>query len=340
MRAPFVSASGPVARSPAAARQARGGRRHRGLRRGGAACLLRRCHARRRARGARGLPGAAVRRGRRRPRAAARRVPARCGASAGPRGDRPRALGHGGPTPARAGVAAARGLDRVAGRGQRDDRRCRSRRRRKRGGSSARSWISLPEGQGRAGRRRRPARRRAGRGRPARSRSASTPTAAGRCRRHARRLRALEPVGIELCEEPVSGLEQIAAVAAETAIPIAIDESSSLPGRFDERVCAAVCLKVSRCGGITGIVDAAARARAAGYDVYLASTLDGPLGIAAALHAAAAISPDRPCGLATLPMFEDRTDPMPAAGGTMRVPDGAGARRWPARLVRARLVSR
>ncbi len=137
-------------------------------------------------------------------------------------------------------------------------------------------------------------------------------------------LRALEPIGIELCEEPVSGLEQIAAVAAQTPIPIAIDESSSLPGAFDERVCAAVCLKVSRCGGITGLVDGAARARTAGYEVYLASTLDGPLGIAAALHAAAAISPDRACGLATLPMFEGRTDPMPASGGSMHAPDGAG----------------
>ena len=99
----------------------------------------------------------------------------------------------------------------------------------------------------------------------------------------------------------------------QTPVPIAIDESSALPGALDERVCDAVCLKISRCGGITGIVDRGVRrARAAGYEVYLASTLDGPLGIAAALHAAAAIGPDRPCGLATLPMFEGRTDPMPA----------------------------
>ena len=48
-----------------------------------------------------------------------------------------------------------------------------------------------------------------------------------------------------------------------------------------------------------------------GYEVYLASTLDGPLGIAAALHAAAAVKPDRPCGLATLGLF-DRPDPLPA----------------------------
>ena len=61
---------------------------------------------------------------------------------------------------------------------------------------------------------------------------------------------------------------------------------------------------------------AARTARQAGYEVYLASTLDGPLGIAAALHAAAVIAPDRPCGLATLGQFADRDDPLPAVAGT------------------------
>jgi L-Ala-D/L-Glu epimerase len=40
-------------------------------------------------------------------------------------------------------------------------------------------------------------------------------------------------------------------------------------------------------------------ARAAGADVYLASTFDGPRGIAAAVHAAAALRITRSCGLAT-----------------------------------------
>jgi L-alanine-DL-glutamate epimerase-like enolase superfamily enzyme len=137
-------------------------------------------------------------------------------------------------------------------------------------------------------------------------------------------LRALEPIGIELCEEPVSGLEAIAHVSAETRVAVAIDETAALPSALDQRVCDAVCLKIVRCGGISGVIDAAARARAAGYEVYLASTLDGPLGIAAALHAAAAIRPDRPCGLATLGMFDGRRDVLPAVEGRIRVPVGAG----------------
>ena len=137
-------------------------------------------------------------------------------------------------------------------------------------------------------------------------------------------LRALEPVGIELCEEPASGLEPIAAVAADSPVAVALDESASRPGALERRVCELICLKVARCGGITGLLDAARRARAAGYEVYLASTLDGPLGIAAALHAAAAIAPDRACGLATLGLFDGRDDPLPARAGQIAVPGGPG----------------
>ncbi len=146
-------------------------------------------------------------------------------------------------------------------------------------------------------------------------------------------LRALEAVGIEMCEEPVRGLEQTRQVAAAVAsVPIALDETASATGALENRVCRAVCLKIAACGGITGLLDAARAARASGYEVYLASTLDGPLGIAAALHAAAAIQPDRPCGLATLGLFAGREDLLPAENGKVATPTepglGAGLERW------------
>jgi L-Ala-D/L-Glu epimerase len=137
-------------------------------------------------------------------------------------------------------------------------------------------------------------------------------------------LEVLEPAGIELCEEPASGLDAIEAVASAAAVPIAVDESGAAPGALERRRCRAICLKIARCGGISGLLEAAARARAAGYEIYLASTLDGPLGIAAALHAAVMLVPDRPCGLATLPLFADRPDPMPAQRGRIAVPAGPG----------------
>lgn len=137
-------------------------------------------------------------------------------------------------------------------------------------------------------------------------------------------LRAFEPAGIELCEEPVRGLDSVAELSPIAPVPIAIDETAAAPGALDERFCDSACLKVARCGGITGLLDSARRARSAGYRIYLASTLDGPLGIAAALHAAAVLAPDRPSGLATLGLFSGRQDPVRARDGWMTVPPGAG----------------
>jgi L-Ala-D/L-Glu epimerase len=106
-------------------------------------------------------------------------------------------------------------------------------------------------------------------------------------------LRALAPVGLELCEEPVHGVEALRAVRARSPVPIAMDETNA-PG---SGAADAVCLKISR-GGITGVLADARAARAAGSDVYLASTYDGPRGIAAAVHVAAALKVTRACGLA------------------------------------------
>jgi L-Ala-D/L-Glu epimerase len=139
-------------------------------------------------------------------------------------------------------------------------------------------------------------------------------------------LRALAPSGIELCEEPVHGVEALRAVAAEADVPIAMDETAVGPGALASGATPIVCLKLSRCGGITGLIEAAETVRAAGGEVYLASTLDGPLGIAGALHAAAVLRPERPCGLATLDAFEGlEVDPaLRVERGFMQVPTGPG----------------
>ncbi len=137
-------------------------------------------------------------------------------------------------------------------------------------------------------------------------------------------LEGLAPFGVELCEEPVHGLDEVAKVAAASPIPIALDETAAAPGAFERRVCDAVCLKVARSGGLTGLLQSGAQSRATGYRIYLASTLDGPLAVAAALHAAVAIRPELPCGLATLGVFADHADPLPARGGRISVPLGPG----------------
>jgi L-alanine-DL-glutamate epimerase-like enolase superfamily enzyme len=139
-------------------------------------------------------------------------------------------------------------------------------------------------------------------------------------------LPSFEATGIELCEEPVSGVEPIRALWATGQLEygLALDESAADPDAFTRPAADAMCLKIARCGGISGAIDTAARARAAGYEVYLASTLDGPLGIAAALHAATVIQPSRACGLATLGLFAPRPDPLAPVRGSIAVPDGHG----------------
>jgi L-alanine-DL-glutamate epimerase-like enolase superfamily enzyme len=116
------------------------------------------------------------------------------------------------------------------------------------------------------------------------------------------------------------------AVAPGTSGRVALDESAALPGALDRRACAAVCLKVARSGGITGLLRDAGKARRCGYQIYLASTLDGPLGVAAALHAAAALPggpPERASGLATLAMFE-QADPLAPSAGRLTASETAG----------------
>ena len=132
-------------------------------------------------------------------------------------------------------------------------------------------------------------------------------------------LRALEPLALELCEEPVHGVEALAAVRRGSPVPIAMDETDE-PGAGATD---AVCLKVAR-GGITAVVRDAAAARAAGSSVYLASTYDGPIGIAAALHAAAALVPEHASGLATLAAFDEDDHGLRAVGGVIAVPAGPG----------------
>jgi L-alanine-DL-glutamate epimerase-like enolase superfamily enzyme len=137
-------------------------------------------------------------------------------------------------------------------------------------------------------------------------------------------LHQLERFDIECCEEPVHGLAAVERVSRETRIPLSLDETAAEDGALDRRACTAVCLKVSRCGGLTGLMRDASAARAAGYEIYLASTLDGPVGIAAALHAAVALAPERACGLATLGLIADRPDPFPASAGAITLDDSPG----------------
>jgi L-alanine-DL-glutamate epimerase-like enolase superfamily enzyme len=142
-----------------------------------------------------------------------------------------------------------------------------------------------------------------------------------------RSIEALAPAGLELVEEPVHGLARVRQVRERVATRVAIDETAAEHGALTAGVADAVCLKVSRCGGISGLLAAAALVRASGAEVYVSSTLDGPLGVAAGVHCAAALSARAAmpaCGLATLGSFEGVEDPLPVVRGEIALPPRAG----------------
>jgi L-alanine-DL-glutamate epimerase-like enolase superfamily enzyme len=141
-----------------------------------------------------------------------------------------------------------------------------------------------------------------------------------------RMIDALAPAGLELVEEPVHGLTELRAVRDRVAVRIAMDETAAVAGALASGATDAVCLKLSRCGGISGLLACATLVRATGAEPYVASTFDGPLGIAAAVHAAAALRITTACGLATLGLFADEDGPeaLRARDGAITVPRGPG----------------
>jgi L-alanine-DL-glutamate epimerase-like enolase superfamily enzyme len=100
-----------------------------------------------------------------------------------------------------------------------------------------------------------------------------------------RTLGALEPLEVELAEQPVATLEEAAEVAASTSIPIAGDESVETKADAERAVsmyaCALTGLKLSKVGGPEAAIEIAEV-----LPSYLSSALDGPVGIAAAAQVA------------------------------------------------------
>jgi L-alanine-DL-glutamate epimerase-like enolase superfamily enzyme len=135
---------------------------------------------------------------------------------------------------------------------------------------------------------------------------------------------ALDAAGLELVEEPVHGIDNLRAVRERVPVRIAMDETASHAGALLSGAADAVCLKIAASGGISSLLADAVAVRTTGADVYLGSTFEGPLGIAAAVHAAAALAPMPPCGLATLGLFEGFEDVLPVRDGAIDVPAAPG----------------
>ena len=120
--------------------------------------------------------------------------------------------------------------------------------------------------------------------------------------------RLLDELGgeIELFEQPCATLEELAELRGRVEVPIVADESvaSAADARRAAELgaCDAATIKLSKSGGIVETLRIAEV-----LPTYLSSALDGPAGIAAAVHVASALDersgPGFAHGLATATMF-------------------------------------
>jgi L-alanine-DL-glutamate epimerase-like enolase superfamily enzyme len=145
-------------------------------------------------------------------------------------------------------------------------------------------------------------------------------------------LAALEPYGIELAEQPVGTLEEMAKLAASTSIPLAADESVASLGEAEGAAALGACaytgIKLSKVGG-----PEEALAIADVLPAYVTSALDGPVGIAAGAQTALSLAetghPERlhlAHGLATQRLFAETIASVECElrNGMLHLPPGPG----------------
>ena len=143
---------------------------------------------------------------------------------------------------------------------------------------------------------------------------------------------------LEYVEQPLDpdDLEGHADIRSRT--PVALDETlvdHAVAAIVEAGAADVVVLKPMVLGGIDRAWTAAARAREAGVDPVITTTIDGVVARTAAVHLAAALRVDRACGLATADRLETdlAPDPTRVSGGRIAVPDKAGTGvsvAWPA----------
>jgi O-succinylbenzoate synthase len=136
--------------------------------------------------------------------------------------------------------------------------------------------------------------------------------------------RLAEMAPLELAEQPVATLDEMAALRDRTDCRLSADESvvTVEDATAAARVCDAATVKLAKVGG-----PLAATRIAEHIPVYLSSALDGPVGIAAAGHVAQAI-PDSGFahGLATSLLFADTVASQECAveDGNLHLAPGPG----------------
>ena len=136
----------------------------------------------------------------------------------------------------------------------------------------------------------------------------------------------------EFIEEPVTppDIPTLSRLHLNSPIPIAADESvenaQSAATLADSGAVDILVIKLARVGGITAARSIIEHARARGLGAVLTSSLETGVGLAAALHLAAAISIPQACGLATGPLLTHDLllTPISPDSGFLITPDSPG----------------
>jgi len=147
-----------------------------------------------------------------------------------------------------------------------------------------------------------------------------------------RTLTALEPLDVEMVEQPVATLEGAAEVARSSSIPIAADESVECRADAERALeidaCRLAGLKLSKVGGPEAAIEIAEV-----LPSFISSALDGPVGIAAAAQvaqtlreAAGSDDPGLAQGLATQRLFASTVASVECelGEGMLYPPEGPG----------------
>ncbi len=159
-------------------------------------------------------------------------------------------------------------------------------------------------------------------------------------------LSRVQACDIAYCEEPVSGIEAMAALARQAPVPVAVDESMRGERHAElalELGVRTLIVKPQALGGPDVGLCIAARALRAGASVVVTSFIDSAVGLAHALHLAAAVdavsAQPRAHGLATAELLAtDVAVPPAVADGVMALPAGTGIGLVPAPARSSRLA--
>ena len=147
----------------------------------------------------------------------------------------------------------------------------------------------------------------------------------------ARALDALADLDVAYVEQPLPAvdLDGHAALCGRTGTAIAVDEGVielGVDAVLDAGAADVIVCKPMALGGVDVAREVAIRAREAGVDPVVTTTVDGAVARAGAVHLAASLDLDLACGLATADRLEADlcADPAPVVDGAARVPHGKG----------------